>query len=284
MLQSRDIEIVRQVYENRLLRSDQIAALAQKDGVKLKTNQVILDRLRVLYDKGLLDRIAEDPGRRKNKEGSERIVYGLASGGADLLAEEFGIDRGKIQWSKKNREVKRKYIKHALMISQFRTALTLALRTREDVRLLYWRQGKEIRDKVEVLIDKEKKIRYPVWPDGFFCLQVPRGNLNFFFEADQSTMAGARVVKKMKGYWEYWRQKKHTKKYGTKYFRVLTITISEARKDNLRKETKKADPKGKGSPMFMFACEKSYSLKEPQNILEAIWQTPEGEEWQSLLG
>ena len=67
-------------------------------------------------------------------------------------------------------------------------------------------------------------------------------------------------------------------------FRVLTITPSEERKQNLcRRVTKGADPRKQGSGMFLFASEKSYSLKEPDEVLAPIWVSPKDEVKQQLL-
>ena len=281
ILQERDLKILEMVHEYRFLRSDQIAALVQKDGVKLRTNQVILKRLQKLFHNGQLDRPRDQI--RYDMMGTDKMIYALANGGADVLAEKRGIDRGKIEWSKKNREVKRPHLWHVMIVSQFRACLALALKKRKDAELLFWRQGDEIRDFVKVEDKKGKESRRAVWPDGFFGLNTPRGRIYFFLEADRSTMINARFLDKMRRYWAYWQKKGHTEKYGIKYFRVLTITRSEQRKKNLRMATKKADSKQKGSNMFMFACEKSYGLKEPERILQAIWQTPAGEEGESLL-
>ena len=281
VLQKRDLKILELIFDYRFLRSDHIKALVQDGGVELKTNQVILKRLQKLFHNGLLDRPRDQV--RYDMQGSDRMIYALGNGGADVLTEALGIDRGKIDWLKKNREVKRYYLQHVLMISEFRAALELALKGRRDVELVFWKQGDEIRDKVVATDEKGDKARYPIWPDGFFCLKTARGSLNFFLEADRSTMTNARFVRKVRGYWAYWKAGGHTKKYGIKYFRVLTITRSEARKENLRSATRQADGKKKGSTMFMFACEKKYSLAKPEKVLEAIWQTTKGDGWPSLL-
>lgn len=105
----------------------------------------------------------------------------------------------------------------------------------------------------------------------------------FFLEADQSTMTNARFLKKMRAYWNWWRQGRHTKKFGIKSFRVLTIAKTEKRKENLRKMTKGADERRKGSLMFWFTSEQNYSLRESKSILEPIWQTPKDESFHSLL-
>lgn len=281
VIQDRDIEILKLVNDYRFLRSDQIIALLQNRQPKLRSNQVILKRLQKLFHNGLLDRPRDQ--LRYDMQGSDKMIYALGNGGADMLAETQHIARGKINWSKKNREVKRHYLNHSLMISDFRSSLTLALRLRKDMELLFWHQGEGIRDHVLVRDEKGDKIRFPVWPDGYFCLNAPRGKHHFFLEADQSTMTNDRFLKKMKAYWAFWQSGGHTKKYGIKSFRVLTITKSEARKENLLRVTIEADAKKKGSNLFMFACEKKYCLSQPQGILEPIWQTPAEEEYKFLL-
>ena len=54
--------------------------------------------------------------------------------------------------------------------------------------------------------------------------------------------------------------------------RVLTITRSEERKQNLRKIADQISPDAKG--LFWFICEKTY-LGNPQAVLAPMWQTLE---------
>ncbi|MBA7495120.1 hypothetical protein ES702_05699 [subsurface metagenome] len=105
----------------------------------------------------------------------------------------------------------------------------------------------------------------------------------FFLEADQSTMTNARFLKKMRAYWNQWRQGRHTKRFGMKAFRVLTITKTKQRKENLRKITEGANDGQKGSLMFWFTSEENYNIDKPESILESIWQTPKDDSSHSLL-
>jgi len=107
--------------------------------------------------------------------------------------------------------------------------------------------------------------------------------MHFFLEADRSTMTSERLLDKYKGYW-IWRAEGGQKaKLEIPNFRVLTICLSQERADNLRKIAKKADDNQAGSEMFWFACESSYSLKEPETILEAVWKTPKNDNPHYLL-
>jgi hypothetical protein len=85
-------------------------------------------------------------------------------------------------------------------------------------------------------------------------------------------MTNARFLSKLTAYHHFWKNKIDGKAHpfgGMPAFRVLTLTLSEARKDNLRRSASKVG----GSNMFWFACCHSYQRK-PQELLSAIWQTP----------
>ena len=88
------------------------------------------------------------------------------------------------------------------------------------------------KQKLEDRIEHRGK-KYAVIPDGFFGLEDPKGKFYFFLEADRSTMSNRRFLNKMKAYWNWWKQKGHQKKFGIKNFRVLTLTISKERAEEL---------------------------------------------------
>jgi len=169
------------------------------------------------------------------------------------------------------------------MISNFRVILSLALKNIQNTDLLFWDQGRELGDHVFVRDYREGKQRIPVCPDAYFGLEDPQGKMYFFLEADRSTMTNARFLQKMRGYYNCWKQGKHSEKYGIKNFRVLTITKSKERARNLREVTKQADERQKGFSAFWFTSEENYSLEKPTNVLNPIWKTPAGEGSHHLL-
>jgi hypothetical protein len=98
-------------------------------------------------------------------------------------------------------------------------------------------------------------------------------------------MTTTRYTEKLQAYWQLWKEKKHASHYGigkNTGFRVLTVTISEARAENLRQAAKKADDVGKGSNMFYFACSHHFDFSKPETILQAVWKTPGGEDKKSI--
>ena len=88
VLQDRDREIIKLIYDYRFLNSDRIQTLIKG------SNQVILRRLQKLFHHGYLDRLSRI---RDPQDPPTKMVYGLANKGADELASKFGIDRGKIK-------------------------------------------------------------------------------------------------------------------------------------------------------------------------------------------
>ncbi|MBA7669157.1 hypothetical protein ES703_77285 [subsurface metagenome] len=66
-------------------------------------------------------------------------------------------------------------------------------------------------------------------------------------------------------------------------FYVLTIAKTGKTKKNLRKITRGADERKRGSLMFWFTSEENYNIQEPESILGPIWQTPKDDTYHSLL-
>ena len=274
-LQERDLEIVKLVHDYRFLDTGQIQALIGS------SYQATLRRLRKLFHHGFLERPPAQLYLAWFKP--RKMVYALGDRGADLLAEKYGIDTGKTKWRRKNIEAKYRYMEHTLMISNVRACLNLALENPPESRLLFWeRENRELRDQV-YFRERARKRRLPIVPDGFFAIEDKGDDIHFFLEADRGTMTNRRFLNKMRAYWQWWRQGGHENRFGIKAFRVLTVTNTEKRKENLRRTTKKADQKQIGSLMFWFTSEERFDLSEPEGILEPIWQTPKNDRWHSIL-
>ena len=247
------------------------------------TKRKILHRLMVLYHNGYV--------QRSKLSDQEPIVYALGNKGADELVLYHGIDRQKIDWTSKNRETGERYIRHSLMVSRFRHTLALALRDFPETRLAFSEPNGAFKSSVEyeeAITTREgmrtHTVRSAVIPDGFFALTDGAKTAYFFLEADRSTMTNARYLAKLKAYFHFWRTQVRGGNHpsGMRGFRVLTITLSEARKDNLRETAEAVDPEGRGLNLFWFAWERSY-LTMPRELLAAIWQTPQDENRKSIF-
>jgi len=310
-LTDRDRELLKLIYDYRFITAEMVQDLAQPVELSLRqqealdrliaarrakltgteasespaarTKRKILHRLMVLYHHGYAQRL--------KLSDREPIVYALGNKGADELTLYYGIDRQQIEWTTKNRETGERYMRHGLMVSRFRHALTLALREFPDASLQFWEpngtftasveyeQAVETRDGL-----RTRMVKGAVIPDGFFALTYRAQTVCLFLEADRSTMSNARFLSKLTAYFQYWvtqvRGGDHPS--GMKSFRVLTITLSQERKENLRRTARDVDPEGRGRNLFWFACDRSYQAR-PQELLAAIWQTPADETLRSIF-
>lgn len=268
ILTARDKEILSLVYNYRFIDSKIICALTEG------SEQGITKRLQKLYHAGYLDRPREQVRKLISRSGKPHYIYGLADKGAEALKEypEAG-NIHKSKWSKNNRDATERYLDHVMMITNFRATLTLILKDNRNFHFLDWQQ-QDLKEEVMIHDGLVKKRRAFIIPDAFFILKSPAGKALFFLEADRSTTTSQRYLNKLRAYWHYWKSGKHLDKYGIKGFRVLTITLSNQRRDNLRDIAKQADDSKKGSLMFWFATEKDYNLDDPKTILKKIWTTP----------
>jgi Replication-relaxation len=301
-LTDRDRELLKYIYDYRFITAAMVQDLAQPVELSLRqqealdrliaarrakltgrdasespaarTKRKILHRLMVLYHHGYAQRL--------KLSDREPIVYALGNKGADELVLYYGIDRKEIDWTQRARENGERYIRHGLMVSRFRHALTLALREFPDAKLDFWEPNGAFTASVEYEQAVEthdglrtRQVKGAVIPDGFFALTYRGKAAYLFLEADRSTMSNARYAAKLAAYFHYWvtqiRGGEHPS--GMKGFRVLTLTLSEERKDNLRRIAQEVNPQGRGLDLFWFACERSYQAR-PQELLAAIWQTP----------
>ena len=245
-----------------------------------RTKREIRRRLQMLYHHGYVQ-------RHKLSDG-ESIAYALGNLGAEELTLYFGIDPKEIEWTTKNRESGERYIRHALMVTRFRHALELALRNSPGAPLEFWKPGGAFKASVkyeDTVRTREgtrtQVVEGAVIPDGLFVVKVGEKRIHYFLEADRSTMSNARYLAKLKSYFAFYATyvRGGKKPSGITQMRVLSVTISEARKDNLRAIAQEVSTEAKN--LFWFACEKEYRGK-PHEVFGTIWQTLEDDTLKSL--
>ena len=266
----RDLRILELVGDYRFLDTRQIRALVGGS----KHN--VTERLSRLFHHAYLDRPSHQ--RELRSEGYRFIVYALAPKGARLLATELGKNvRVSRHLAEDNRTVKRFYLAHTLMVSQFRACLTLACRERTDIELVEWRVPE--RPLARVVLGGR---RVAVIPDAHFALRAEDGLIaHFFVEADRGTMSHRRFLSKLQA---YWRLRSRGEDSGIpRAFRVLTIATSNRRMENLLTTAIHADPRKMGSAMYCFTVESSYSLEDPQGVFGCIWRSPGDQVKRSIL-
>lgn len=142
-----------------------------------------------------------------------------------------------------------------MMIVDIHVRLTTLTLEKHAVRLAAWREGRELHDSV-VAVDQRGSSRLPVRPDAFFTLldsRRPEGanRANFVLEADRSTSSQTRFQEKIRAYWAYIEQARHEQKFAIKGFRVLTVTLTDARAKNLSALARSVLPE-RGRKYFLF--------------------------------
>lgn len=243
------------LYQYRFLTAEGICALLDLP------RDVVQARLEALAAAGFLTRI------RRPTLWEEPVpdVYALEQRGANLVATELGLDRAQVKWSPSRNRVKLLFLEHTLRVNDVRIAFTLAARGYHDQKLLTWRQGQQIADRVPDPDDATKWL--PVRPDGYFCYRVGERRAHFFLEVDLGTETNRRYQQKVKAYIVYRQSRMYTTRYGAYAFRVLTLTTSARRLANLLRVTK---AEGGGS-MFWFA---TFGQLHEASAIETRWLVP----------
>ncbi|MDT8067956.1 MAG: replication-relaxation family protein [Terriglobia bacterium] len=271
----RDLEILGVTESFRLVTSEHIQALTAGSG------QGVLRRLQKLFHAGYLDRLQP---RAPYGSGSAKMVYAITNKGIRTLEESGELKRrSSTDWNAQNRTLHDFSIRHTLLVSEIRAAVTAASRHNPGLKLLYWKEGRQLYDSVEVALP-DGYAHIPVAPDAFFGLQDAQGKMHFFLEADRGTMTLKRFVRKLKAYAAYHRQKRQQDKFGIRYFRVLTVTSSVERAGNLAKAAKAEDDIRQLGRMFLFTSDDGLSLSDPESISKKIWSSLESPDRCSILG
>lgn len=272
-LTERDKEIVKTVYDYRVLRQDQVQTLFFGDnpGAKAAAQR----RLVKLYDYRFLERYFL-PTRGGLM--SSPILYGLDKRGAELLRAEFGYDD--LRWYPSSKELKDDFLEHTLAIADFRVSATVACK-KLGYDLLTWKGEAELKadyDRVNVRTAKGYSRSVSVIPDSYIALSTPLGKTHFFLELDRGTMTTRRFQGKVEAYVAYYRSGEYQRRYGTQSLRILTVTLGEGRLTNLKRVTEGV----KDTNWFWFGL---LSQMDAERVLSApIWQVAGQAQHRVLIG
>jgi hypothetical protein len=274
-LTERDRAIIQQVHRHRFLRSTHIISLVGG------SPQQVLRRLQLLYHHGYLDRPRAQIDYY-HLGGSKVMAYGLGNKGAALLSRELHLPLDRIDWSEKNRTVRRIYLEHALGVADVMVALESACRTTGRARVLY---DDELFSPLDANLSLPWKVDIPgrknlgVIPDRVFGLEYADADgetvrAYFFLEADRATMPVMRAqlsqssfYRKLLAYEATWSQGVHRTRFGFNRFRVLTVTTSAERVQSLVNACSRLKS---GHGLFLFAGRSA--LQNPNLLLSPIWR------------
>lgn len=283
----RDIEIVRFVAKYRFLNSDHIRRLVQGSAKN------ITNRLKLLFEHELLDRPECQYGYYRPGGGSEHIVYGVSDKGTKLLADNDAQTSSKrSSWAHKNRSVGHPHLKHTLAISDFAVSLRLSVRHHNDVDLA---DGDRLLSSFPTetrALNKPYRLNTSVThqgmhtavgvePDYAFSLYLTELKCRAFFlvEIDRGTMPIERsnlrqtsILRKLLAYQSIWQSKQHQQHFGWRNFRVLFVTTSAERVENMITSMNK-HAHTRQSPIFLFTDKQSLYTGD---MLAYEWQDGAG--------
>lgn len=277
VLTDRDREILRQVYQYRMMTREHVEHLlfSPENGQDHFTRtSKVRERLKLLFQHAYLERI---PVPVRPGTWAWQPVYRLGRKGAKMLAAELGITVGKLAyWGRgddrdhRATEVSALFIRHTLAINTVRVAITRAAAA-AGYRVETWLDDAtlkqaEMRDYVMVTALPGALARKAVIPDAYFVLHLGERRAHFLLELDRATMTNRRWKTRVLAYREYVRSGKYQERYGTRSLRILTVTTTPERLENLRATTAKAG----GKDLFWFT---TLSEVTPESVLSApIWR------------
>ncbi len=299
-LTNRDIEIIRAAERFRLLG-------ARSHVLPLFGGSAhLLRRLQKLFEHKYLYRL---PGRKPHEE----AIYAIGNKGSDLLRQEYGTPRPRVDWTQQNRRLGGRFIAHTLLVADIMIAIELACRDRADAEFIgpegiletrapqktrekRWRVGgRPFRWRAEFHYEG-RSYRKSIEPDRMFGIEFPSEDRNpnwFFLEADRATMPvkssnlnRSSIFKKQLQYWHSSRLAPgtnthlHTELFGIDAnIRTLFALATGARGDKRLRRCLKVNKhfgEGQGTGLFLFA--NTETLLDTEDILTAPLTSGRGAE------
>jgi hypothetical protein len=261
----RDLDILATVDSYRFLTTRQIERLF------FGSSSHACRRLFLLWQNRLLERLFQPVVAF---EGSSSAIYALAAAGAKLLEERRGVDPASLQPITQSKARRSAYfLDHTLRRNDFRICLELACRDSEDLELLFWRQRKEeIRDAIFLRTRPGQSRRVPLVADGFFGLRVGEKRFYFLVEIDRGTETVGHVSRKLKGYYTWWKERGHEKRFAVTNIRILVVTTKEKRHENLVQAAYSVREERRGTGLIWLTTDEHATLDDPGRVLDRIWQ------------
>jgi hypothetical protein len=252
--------------------------------------------------------------QRHKLDNNSPTLYTIALRAVDLLAAEFDLDTAALARSARNRDPGEKFLRHTLLRTGLRFAITVAVAGRPDIEIAYWFKDGSIKIPIAYQAEDGTVVEDTVIPDdvlGIRWLATDRVE-TLLLESDKRKDY-PRVRKKIIAYVELSRQIKHgsaslplasahvlrelrwrgqVRPHQRVYtlagqpivnFRVLWVARGAERKDGLRRLARDLEgPHSAAAGLLWFTHEAQY-LDEPERVLGPVWQKARNDTWRPLL-
>jgi len=261
-LTDRDKRIVEAVYQLRFLTRDQIKLLEFGDCSMTACQR----RLSLLFHNGYLSAVHKPI---PTGYGSSKRVYCLSKKGAALIAHLYSEKEArKIKWNEKQNKVETFFIEHTLAINDVRIAFFKEV-LEDKAYELSWSDEKEVKAWKEKVDDPDNQGKtLPVTPDSFLSLTGNKKKANYFLEVDRATESNRRWKDKVRGYVEYVLSGKYYEKFKSEALRIITVTTTQERLNNLLNTTKSVNH----ADFFLFTT--FGQIKDNSVLFGNIWKDP----------
>jgi catechol 2,3-dioxygenase-like lactoylglutathione lyase family enzyme len=281
----RDIEVLRALYDYRILTSQQIHRLVFASDTpdarygKLKRCQ---QRLRKLWLHGYVFR---DEIPAKISEGKQPLVYSLDRQGARLIADLLDLPLKEIERKSHPglHSVTSLHLNHLLRTNDIRIKFTLDAQP-QGWKITQYVSDQDLNrdyDRVSLPVNPKqpegKTRQIAIIPDGYWVLWTGQAHFHHFVECDLRTITGEYSEpglkdwsRRVRALVEYYRSGMYHQRFqGGKSLRILTVSIGERRVANLKQITEKVA--GKHKQRFLYTTfEKLESAGS--SLTEPIWQ------------
>lgn len=253
----RDIDVLKSLEQFDYLTTSQIHQL------HFDTLDYAYERMAQLYDNGYVQRFLPHDGLASM---NTPIVYVIDRKGVEALSKiDTHVVPSEYAYVK---SLKPLFIDHTIAVNDVRITITKACFDKNVV-LAQWigeRELKSDHDSVAVADANNQYDLITVIPDSFFVIHVNGNAGAFCLEVDRGTMTLKRFAKKVKAYIAYYQSGLYTKRFNTTMMRVLTVTTSETRLNNLLDVTEKVG----GGNRFWFTTFEELMVNHA--LMATIWR------------
>lgn len=300
-----DIEIMRHIFRYRVLESDVLYRLMPH-----RSEQMISRRLHKLFHNEYIDRPLAQRGANKLTPGSSNIAHTIDNLGAREIQPHLPFDISPSRWKQKNLKLTPYSIDHTLDITRFVAGLAAATHAHKDTRLRYADEliPREFAETRPAGLSNTLRANVEHWPtpgkeegtapDAIIAVERGETGHVFLVEVDRGTETiepGKRQREKI----DFWRNtsilrkfliyaaafhsRAHTEQFGLEVFRVLTITTTPGRVEEMQAcyQRHLADGPDRVPPgLFLFSDWKT--LEAADDYLTAPYQRANGKPFSFL--
>lgn len=191
-------------------------------------------RLRILYSNHYLDRSFFSASPKPS--GKKEAYYSLGKKGVGLVALKLGLGKKRVEKQRRSflRQMRRHSILYTLAhikaISKVRFSFEQAIRKNERVELISWLPERLLQQ--AFYNGKKRKLR----PDAFlkYFIKDTQKRYTAFLEIDLATESRKQIQNKIKRYIAFSNTNLPQRSFGTSLFRVIVLTTSKERSNNIK--------------------------------------------------